>query len=72
MPEISGPDSVLIDPYDEDSLKTGLETILSHRRHSATLSDRVRAFAQDFTWDISVAKFEAIVFDLLGERNSDY
>jgi glycosyltransferase involved in cell wall biosynthesis len=60
LPEVTGDAAVLVDPYDVDSIRAGIEHVLT----DPGLSDRLRvkgvARSRDFSWEASVARTQQI------------
>lgn len=59
MPEISGPDAVLVDPTDEYSMQNGVEAILLRGGKSHDISRRSISFAKSYSWEKSIEKLES-------------
>lgn len=71
MPEVSGPDTVFVDPESIDSIYYGLKKILSSSWPKPGADYRAKLFAKQFSWDHSASEFEKLV-DELNIRNNSY
>ncbi len=59
MPEVSGGNAVLVDPYSVDSITDGLQSILTNSLLRNSLINAGREHARQFTWDKSACQFYA-------------
>jgi glycosyltransferase involved in cell wall biosynthesis len=70
MPEVAGNAGLLIDPLDTQSIKNGLEELISNHNVRGALADNARANVTRFNWD-NAAKQLVSVFEkaIAGREN---
>jgi glycosyltransferase involved in cell wall biosynthesis len=70
MPEVAGNAGLLIDPLDTQSIKNGLEELISNHNFREALADNARANVTRFNWD-NAAKQLVSVFEtaIAGREN---
>ncbi len=66
LPEVAGDAAMLVDPYDPDSIATGIERVLTDERVRGDLRRKGIARARQFSWEQSVKR----VREIYGEVSS--
>ncbi|HML21258.1 MAG TPA: glycosyltransferase family 1 protein [Aggregatilinea sp.] len=66
IPEVAGDAAILVDPYDVDAIRDGMERLLSDESLRTDLVARGRTQAQQFTWARSAQHLEQVYHMLLG------
>lgn len=59
LPEVSPPDSVLVDPYSADQIAAATRQMLEQPDSDAARVARIR-WSQMFDWDVAAARYEAL------------
>lgn len=66
LPEVAGGAALLVDPLDQDAMRTGLQRLLEDELWRTDARTKGLARARDFTWDACVQRTVAVYRELSG------
>ena len=67
MAEVAGDAACLVDPFDVEALRRGIERVLHDDAYREALSERGRIRAAEFTWERAAAETESVYQDAAGQ-----
>jgi glycosyltransferase involved in cell wall biosynthesis len=68
LPEVAGPDSVLVDPESTDAIAAGIERVLTDGALQARLREAGPKRAASFTWERTARATAEVLHSVAGER----
>ena len=69
MPEVAGRAAVLVDPYDEESIASGILAVVSDPSLQSTLRREGILRSRTFSWDRAARETLALYRDVYNERH---
>ncbi|HVE94437.1 MAG TPA: glycosyltransferase family 1 protein [Acidimicrobiales bacterium] len=67
--EVAGSAAILVDPYSTEAIAEGIQSLVEDPQKRATLRERGRLRAAEFSWDESAAKLNSAIRQRLARRS---